>query len=164
MSDYLVKSGTLVDIANAIRLKTNKEESIPLNQFSNEIRNITSSSGSVETVTATINFGAPYQEYVFIYEDGDGEVNKFETYADTDYDIEFNIRKDSIVVFHCEDFAQGIIFGVGLFPEALGSGIPNFEIIQLTLNDNNQIIDMIGKVTGDFCISWNDEILEEPEL
>ena len=168
MSDYLIKGETLTSIADSIRAKTGGTESIMPSEFASEINSIeTGGASAVETVTGTIDFYSPYIRYYFYYEDGNGVINTFNT-VDSNLDgipIDFTIRKNSIIVFHCYTFAIGNTNpAVGLSSDILeaanGNGI---EIIQNTtlINGSNMIVDAICKVTGDFNISWYVE--DEPD-
>ena len=121
-------------------------------------------STNIETITGTIDFYLPWHKYYFYYENENG-INTFDSSnSNTNRTpINFTIRKNSMVVFHCEYFASAAddttsLYGAGLRSDVLeaanGNGIDILQNTTINLSGSTFIVDAICKVTDNFSLSW----------
>ena len=148
---------------NNNNLEGNNEDLQSILNTINELPDAGSNEAEIETVTGTIAFFCPYIKNYFYYENGNGIINEFDTFnsSSSGDSIDFIIRKNSIIVFHCPQLADGSsVAGFGLTPQQLqdidGNGIQILHISSVSRG----IATAICKVTDSFNLSW----VEEDEL
>lgn len=182
MAEYLIQDTTLTNLGNSIRTLDGTTATLSpaemkanLDTFNTELGEIASTqdtliadiitalegksaggdSGNgttIETVTVTIDFYEPLNPYLFFYEDGNGTINMFEANPSVGSQV-FNIRKNSMVVFHCPKLADNSAsIKVGLAADILSSS--GIEIMHILVTTNSSIIDAVCKVTKDLEISF----------